>query len=52
MPNDNSADEELKLAIEQAPKVFQLLAIVLVVQFPLAISNVGLFESSPKEVSQ
>ena len=25
MPNDNSADEELKLAIEQAPKVFQLL---------------------------
>jgi DNA mismatch repair protein MutL len=25
MPNDNNADEELKLAIEQAPKVFQLL---------------------------
>ncbi|MDB2314034.1 DNA mismatch repair endonuclease MutL [Flavobacteriaceae bacterium] len=25
MPNDNSADEELKLAIEQTPKVFQLL---------------------------
>ncbi len=25
MPNNNSADEELKLAIEQAPKVFQLL---------------------------
>ena len=25
MPNYNSADEELKLAIEQAPKVFQLL---------------------------
>ena len=25
MPNDKSADEELKLAIEQAPKVFQLL---------------------------
>tara|TARA_B100001059_G_scaffold50628_1_gene43853 strand:+ start:51951 stop:53735 length:1785 start_codon:yes stop_codon:yes gene_type:complete len=25
MPNDNSADEELKLAIDEAPKVFQLL---------------------------